>query len=239
MQSFDAPRALVQLPDFFERAPVVRLRDPLAALLGASRDGLLEYRYADAVRLAGHSCPTVAGAFLMGRAALAALYPGDLAERGGIAVRMPAPEDHGTTGVIAQVLTLLTGAAASNGFHGIGGRYMRRGLLTFAEHPEGEAISFRRFDTGAEVLADINVSPVPGDPAQRERLVAILQDRANVAVRDAFAGAWQERVRRLLLDFADDPGVIRVMRIDPAEPADRCAAAPGQVPPARSMPPRH
>lgn len=239
MQSFDVPHARVQLPDFFERAPVVRLRDPLAALLGASREGLLEYRYADAVRLAGHSCPTVAGAFLMGRAALAALYPGELAERGGIAVRMPAPEDHGTTGVIAQVLTLLTGAAASNGFHGIGGRYVRRGLLTFAGHPEGDAISFRRIDTGAQVLADIDVSPVPGDPAQRERLMAILQDRADAATCDTFAGAWQERVRRLLLDFADDPKVIRVMRIDPTGSANRYAAAPEQVPPARSTPPGH
>ena len=210
MQSSDAPVARMQLPDFYEHVPVVRLRDPLAALLGASREGLLEYCYADVVRLAGHSCPTVAGAFLMGRAALMALYPKGPAERGGITVRMPAPEDHGTTGVVAQVLTLLTGAAANNGFHGIGGRHARQGLLHFAERPEGEAVSFRRLDTGAEVLVEIDVSLVPGDAAQRERLMAILQDRADAAVRDAFASAWQERVRRLLLDFADDPRVIRV-----------------------------
>ena len=52
-------------PEFFDSAPVVRVRDPLAAFLGAARDGVLEYRYADAVKLAGHSCPTVASAFLM------------------------------------------------------------------------------------------------------------------------------------------------------------------------------
>lgn len=201
---------MMELPDFFERAPVVRTRDPLAALLGASRDGLLEYRYADAVRLAGHSCPTVAGAFLMGRAALAALYPDGPAERGGIAVRMPAPEDHGTTGVVAQVLTLLTGAAAGNGFHGIGGHHIRKGLLRFAGQPEGEGIVFRRTDTGAAVQVELDVSPVPGDPRQRERLMAILQDRAEESVRAAFAAAWQDRVRRLLLEFADDPRVIQV-----------------------------
>ena len=106
----------MNFPDFYEKAPVVRTRDPFAAMLGAARDGMLEYCYVDAVRLAGHSCPTVAGAFLVGRAALAALYPDEPAERGNIAVHMPAPEHEGVTGVMAQVLTLLTGAASDNGF---------------------------------------------------------------------------------------------------------------------------
>lgn len=106
----------MNFPDFYQLVPTVRTYDSFAAVLGAARDGVLEYHYADAVRLAGHSCPTVAGAFLMGRAALSALYPDRLAERGNIAVRMPAPEDEGTTGVIAQILTLLTGAAPTMGF---------------------------------------------------------------------------------------------------------------------------
>ncbi len=72
----------MNFPDFYEQAPVVLTHDPFAATLGAARDGVLEYHYEDAVRLAGHSCPTVAGAFLMGRAALAALYPEEPAERG-------------------------------------------------------------------------------------------------------------------------------------------------------------
>jgi len=49
----------MHFPDFYEKAPVIRIRDPFAAMLGAARDGVLEYRYVDAVRLAGHSCPTV------------------------------------------------------------------------------------------------------------------------------------------------------------------------------------
>jgi hypothetical protein len=200
----------MSFPDFYEQAPVVRTHDSFAALLGASRDGMLDYHYLDAVRLAGHSCPTVAGAFLMGRAALAALYPEGPAERGGIAVHMPAPESEGTTGVMAQVLTLLTGAASDNGFHGIQGRFKRRGLLSFAERREGEAITFTRVDSGKSVAISLNVSPVPGDPAQGARLAAILQDRADDEQRAAFADAWQDRVRRLLLEFADDPRVVRI-----------------------------
>jgi hypothetical protein len=200
----------MKFPAFYELAPVVPTRDAFAATLGAAQDGLLEYSYVDAVRLAGHSCPTVAGAFLIGRAALAALYPEGPAERGTITVHMPAPESDGTTGVMAQVLTLLTGAAADNGFQGIQGRFRRKGLLSFADHREGEAIIFKRLDTGAAVAVELDVSLVPGDPAQGGRLMAILQDRADASQREAFADAWQARVRRLLLEFADDPRVIHV-----------------------------
>ncbi|MEO8991838.1 MAG: hypothetical protein ABI284_01475 [Nitrosospira sp.] len=200
-------------PDFYEQAPVIRTRDPFAEMLGAAQDGVLEYHYADAVRLAGHSCPTVAGAFLMGRAALAALFPDEPAERGAIAIHMPAPESEGTTGVTAQVLTLLTGAASNNGFNGIQGRFKRSGLLSFAERREGEAISFKRLDTGAGVTVSLDVSPVPGDPAQGARMAAIMYGNADDEQRTAFANAWQDRVRRLLLEFADDPRVIRVTSV--------------------------
>ena len=42
-------------PDFFAQAPVITVRDPLAQFLGAVRQGLIQYGYADVVRLAGHS----------------------------------------------------------------------------------------------------------------------------------------------------------------------------------------
>lgn len=204
----------MNFPDFFEHAPVVHTTDPFAAMLGAARDGEIDYHYADAVRLAGHSCPTVAGAFLMGRAALAALYPDGLAERGNIAVHMPAPEDDGVTGVMAQVLTLLTGAAAENGFQGMRGRYRRKGLLSFAASREGEAIIFTRLDNKARVAVTLDISGIPADPAQGERLMAILHDSADASQQRAFAEAWQERVRLLLIEFADDPHVIRVAALD-------------------------
>jgi len=200
----------MNFPDFFEQAAVVHTVDPFAAMLGAASEGKIDYHYVDAVRLAGHSCPTVAGAFLMGRAALNALYPDGPAERGNIAVHMPAPEDDGVTGVMAQVLTLLTGAAAANGFQGMRGRYKRKGLLSFATQREGEAIIFTRLDNKTRVAVTLDISRIPVDPAQGERLMAILQDSADASQQKDFAEAWQERVRRLLVEFADDPQVIRV-----------------------------
>lgn len=203
----------MRFPDFHAAAPVVRTHDPLAELLGASDGGELDYTYSDVVRLAGHSCPTVAGAFLMGRAALAALFPGTRAERGSVRVDMPAPADHGTTGVIAQVLTLLTGAAGDGGFHGIGGHHRRHGLLQFAAEPTREPIVMRRIDTGTAVAVQLDVSSAPGDPAQGMRLGAILGNTADATTRAAFAAAWQDRVRRLLLEHADDPAVVQVQRL--------------------------
>jgi hypothetical protein len=86
------------------------LRDP-AALLGAAENGLVEYSYTDAVKLAGHSCPTVAGAYLMTFRALAKLYPDCPPERGAIRVELHAAQADGTAGVTAAVAGLLTGAA--------------------------------------------------------------------------------------------------------------------------------
>lgn len=199
-------------PTFFQQAPVVRLRDPLGQLLGATSDGVIEYRYEDAVRLAGHSCPTVAGAFLMARAAVAALYPDELPQRGSIAVQMPAPEDHGTTGVVAQVLTLVTGAASHNGFKGLGGRFARNGLLEFAAVETGSAVTFRRIDNGAVVSVDLDFAAVSPHPAQRSLMMAVMQGSADESQRAAFGAAWQDRVRRLLTEHADDSSVVRVHR---------------------------
>ena len=72
------------------------------------------------------------------------------------------------------------------------GQFRRKGLLTFAEQREGEAITFKRLDTGASVAVHLNVSPVPRDSAQGARLMAVLEDRADDSIRAAFAQAWQD-----------------------------------------------
>ena len=201
-------------PAFFDQAPSIPTRDPLAALLGASDEGLLDYHYIDAVRLAGHSCPTVAGAYLMARAALRALYPEGPAERGGIVVQMPAAESEGTHGVIAQVLTLITGAAAANGFHGIGGHFVRHSLLSFAAPSGSDAIRLSRSDNGTAVALKLDLSSVPAAANLRPLLGAALAADATTAQRAAFAHVWQDRVRCLLLEHADDPAVVQVTRLN-------------------------
>lgn len=190
------------LPDFFAHIPTVTVRDSLAAFLGAPADGLLTYAYADAVRLAGHSCPTVAGAWLMTARALAALWPDQVPERGAIALALPDAQDSGVTGVVAAVAGLVTGAAGPGGFKGIGGRFGRAGLVDFAAAVPA-TMAFRRTDTGAGVLAHYDPSEVPADPAMRPALQRLMTGMAEPDDADTFARAWQGRVARILLDAAD------------------------------------
>lgn len=192
----------MSLPDFFAQVPAITVHDPLAAFLGAPADGRLSYTYADAVRLAGHSCPTVAGAWLMTVRALAALWPGELPERGRVQLLLPDAPESGVTGVVAAVAGLVTGAAGNGGFKGIGGRYGRAGLVDFATAIPA-TLGFRRIDTGAGVLAHYDPSAVPAGPEMRpalQRLMAGVESAEDGAI---FARAWQERVRRILLEDAD------------------------------------
>lgn len=200
------------LPAFFSAAPGIVLRDPLAELLGAAEGGLIEYGYADAVRLAGHSCPTVAGAYLMARAALRALYPDAVPERGSVVVTMSMAEEEGTTGVIAQVFTLLTGAAGNNGFHGIGGHHARHGLLRYGSNDLSCIADFCRSDTGDTVYVSMDLSSVSPAPQMRMLMGRALAADATDAERAAFASVWQDRVRKLLLQHAEDARVIKVVR---------------------------
>lgn len=199
----------MSFPDFFADAPRIELRDPLAAFLGASAGGVIEYGYEDAVKLAGHSCPTVASAYMVCVHALRVLYPDRLPERGGLRVAFRGRVDEGVTGVIASVITLLTGAAHDGGFKGLGGRFVRRGLLDFAaELPL--AMRFTRLDTGAAVDAQTDLSSVPADPQMPELLARCLQAPDDVELSTRFGRMWQERVRRILIAHGDDAAVFCV-----------------------------
>lgn len=196
-------------PEFFTRAPVIRLYDPLAEFLGAAQRGLMEYRYADVVRLAGHSCPTVAAAFLMIRAALRALYPDETPMRGGVHVALRDDVRDGTTGVVANVATLITGATQVSGFKGIAGQFDRRNLLSYNASTAAE-LRLTRLDTHAAVDVSADLSNVTMDPRARQLLPRCLSGLADDAELEQFRHLWQDRVRRLLLDFSDDPNVIYV-----------------------------
>lgn len=197
-------------PTFFDQAPTITLHDSLAEFLGASSDGLLTYHYIDAVRLAGHSCPTVAGAWLMTRRALQMLYPDQMPERGAIEVAFSSAQDEGVTGVIASVVGLVTGAAGAGGFKGIGGHFNRQNLLQFDGDFPAEA-RFARIDTGAAVHLRMHMQVVPDDPRTSELLRASLMGRATPEQKAEFADLWQQRVKRILIDHAEDTDLIGII----------------------------
>lgn len=199
----------MSFPDFFDQVPRITLRDPLAELLGSAAGGLLSYGYADAVKLAGHSCPTVASAYWLGVRAIQTLYPDEMPIRGDIQVSLRDPLEAGTTGVVASVLGLLTGAASAGGFAGLGGQFVRRGKLQFNAAIETE-LRFTRTDTGQAVMAQGHAHSVPGDPQTMRLMQMCLAGIASDQQRAEFRRLWQARVRRILLEHAFDDAVFEV-----------------------------
>lgn len=195
----------MRFPSFYDDVRPIVLRDPLAAFLGAADGGLIEYRYADVVKLAGHSCPTVAGIYLMTLKGLAALHGAEIPERGGLRVRFAEAIDDGVTGVMANVVGMITGAAESGGFKGIGGNFDRRNLLSFGDQVPA-ALRLERIESGAAVDVNFRAEVVPPDPAMRPALHSALAGDDSTP----FATLWQERVRRILIENIDNPAMIVV-----------------------------
>lgn len=197
-------------PTFFADVPSIRVRDKLAQFLGAAvHEGAMTYHYADAVRLAGHSCPTVAGTWLMVLNGLRALYGDELPVRGEIEVFMSDARDSGATGVVATVVQLVTGAAAETGFHGIGGQFSRLDLLKFDQPVQG-VFGLRRMDTGKAVQVSLDASVVPWTDEMREVMPKAVGGYASDAELARFGELWQGRVCQMLTEHATDPRMVRV-----------------------------
>jgi len=187
----------LQTPEFFEAAPTIEMIDPLAGFLGATTEGRITYTYADVVKLAGHSCPTVAGAYLMTLQALAHLYGEETPERGNIRIEMRDAVDEGVTGVIGNVISMITGAAGAAGFKGIGPRFKRSGLLKYSVAQTTE-VRFTRMDTGQSIGADFDASHVAPDPQQGALMQTIMSGSAGPEHVARFGELWQERVGKIM-----------------------------------------
>jgi hypothetical protein len=194
-------------PGFYNDAPKITLYDPLAEFLGAAEKGVIEYSYIDVVKLAGHSCPTVAGAYLMTRKALASLYGDELPVRGAIGVSFRDGQADGVTGVIANVVGFLTGAAQSGGFKGIGGKFNRSKLLHFNAAITGE-IRYTRMDTGLHVETSYHPEQVNPSPGMKELMQKTMMGVASAEERNQFGLLWQDRVKRILIDHANNDELI-------------------------------
>lgn len=199
----------MKYPEFFDSVPKIDLYDPLAEFLGAAENGILQYGYQDTVKLAGHSCPTVASAYWSTCKALAALYPDTLPVRGEIKVEFSQDITSGVTGVIANVVSMLTGATSDTGFKGIGGRFDRREHLFFSAGIQGE-MRFTRLDTNQAVQVASNLQGVPASPRMSGLIASCIRNTASREEVAEFRHLWQERVRRILLEHGDDPAVFVV-----------------------------
>ena len=186
----------MKYPTFFNNTPTVTLRDSLSNFLGTFEDGIVEFSYLDIVKSAGHSCPTVSGAYLVTLKALEILYPNEIPSRGNISVYIKNDMKEGVTGVIANVITQITGATEFSGFKGLNGKFARNNLMHFNADIKGQ-IKFIRLDNGASVELSYDSSIVGGNPKQQELMMKLMQGVATKEEAKEFGQLWQERVENI------------------------------------------
>lgn len=193
---------------FFNKIEPIRLKEPLAQTLGAFKkdEVVLEYTFAETVKMTGHACPTVSAAYVGLRKAIEALYPGEIPVRGDISVVVYGEPDEGVYGVMAQVFSFIVGACASTGFKGLGYKFKRKDLLSFVSEkidPRALCFGFSRADKKRKVLLKIYPQRLPslGDREQRmgELLEKIIWEAAKDNEIKEFQDLWMEKVERIVL----------------------------------------
>lgn len=199
---------------FYEDVEPVKLKEPLAILLGAvDEDEELVFTYADAVKLAGHSCPAVSGAYKITQKALKALYGNQTPIRGEISIRVLGSVHNGANGPISQVISLITGAAPDTGFAGLGERFVRRNKLVFdEENEEPNAFVFTRDDNNKSVKVTYHPERIPQKDQMPSLFTKCIVGTATQKQKEEFKGLWQERVRIVL--FEETEGLFKVEQID-------------------------
>lgn len=184
-------------PEFFDGVQKVAVYDPLADKLGAAEDGIITISYPEVVKLAGHSCPTVAGAYLMTLRGLEALYGDEMPVRGNIKIEMQQKQDEGVCGVTANVISFITGASGAGGFKGVGGFSARCNLLSFGNHIDSE-VRLSRIDSGKSVNISYDPSSIPGNPLMQEMMQKTFGGTATKEEENDFHKMWQGRVEMVL-----------------------------------------
>lgn len=202
-------------PGFYDEVEPIVLKDPLAYFLGAMEEGeVFIFKYPDAVKLAGHSCTAIGGAYKITQKALKALYGEEIPVRGEIKVSvMGGPKDM-AYGPMSQVISFITGAAPATGFAGLAGRFRRQNLLLFdREHIQYNTFIFMRLDTGKMVEVRYNPDLIPEDPDLGRLAPLVIRGRASEEDIKRFKELWQDKVRKVLLEEDKIPGLIEIREI--------------------------
>lgn len=181
-------------PKFFDEVPKIQLKDDLADFLGVFSDGIFEITYLDIVKMAGHSCPTVMGAYLMILKGLKSLYENQLPIRGEILVEFPSKQDEGITGVISTVVSNITGATSHTGFKGLNEKFNRNDLMRFEIKDLKCNIRLRRIDSSKVVDVSYDLSSIKIHDDLNFLMQKCLNNSASSEEKREFMMLWQNRV---------------------------------------------
>ncbi|WP_455756583.1 FmdE family protein [Sulfurimonas sp.] len=183
-------------PKFYDTIESIKVKDQLSAVLGAFENGEYEFNYIDIVKSAGHSCPTVAGAYIITLEGLKTLYPNELAVRGNIKVEFAESLEDGVAGVISNVISQITGATDKSGFKGLQGKFARHSLMHF-NSDVNSSVRFTRLDNDKSVDVTYNPSSVMPNSDMQPIMQKIMQGNATDDELKEFGALWQDRVKRI------------------------------------------
>lgn len=203
----------MQYPEFYNDVETISMFDPLSEVLGSFEKGIITFNYVDVVKSAGHSCPTVGGAYLMTYKALEALYENEIPVRGNVKVEFKETETEGVAGVIGNVISNITGATKITGFKGLGGEFARHSLMDFDSKITSSA-RFTRIDTGRSVDVFYNPSIVQGDPNTQPLMQKVMMNQASSEEKIEFGRLWQQRVKAILIDNCNNENLIKVINVN-------------------------
>ncbi len=207
--------------DFLYDVKPIKFKEPLAETLGAFKeDGpVLEYTFIEAVKMAGHACPTVTGAYMSCQEALDVLYPDEIPTRGNIAITIYGEPDEGVNGVIGQVFSFLTGAAPESGFKGLAHKFKRKDLLQFSSDKlDSEALcfEFKRLDNQARILVKFYPQrvPYPAEKAMKLNplMKKVLFDQADDAEKKELQDLFIGKVKVMLVERKDIQNWLKLER---------------------------
>ncbi len=204
---------------FFDNVEPIRIKDPLATALGAmDRNEAFVFTYPDAVKLAGHSCPAVSGAYKLTQLALKRLYGSETPIRGQVKVTFKGGIDYKVNGPISQVVTLITGAAGESGFKGLGGgRYNRQNLLSFDETQDADedavcTVIFERMDNHKKIEISYSNYMLPANPKMGDLMPLAVTGKGTDAEIKEFGELWHERIKVILMNPPEGMFVVRDLK---------------------------
>lgn len=186
----------MKYPNFFDTIETIKLKDELSDFLGAFEEGIVEFSYLDIVKSAGHSCPTVAGAYIMTLVALKELYKDEIPKRGDVFVSFKEDSKEGVTGVISNVISQITGATESSGFKGLNEKFQRFGLMKFNDTISSN-VRFQRMDNCEKVEVIYNPSVIETNSKMSELMQKLMKNQATKEEKEEFGKLWQQRVENI------------------------------------------
>lgn len=210
--------------DFFYAIEPIRMRDPLATLLGAmaqEEHDTIEYRFPDVVKMSGHACPTIGSSFVACKHAIHTLYPDRIGERGGMTIEVHGERDDGVFGVIGQVFQFITGASPETGFKGIAGVHRRNNLLCYGNRADSvdHVFDFERVDTKTKCRVTLIFSELPtlseNEEARIDELISkVIWQAANAQDRKQFRDLWMRKVEMIAREERNVGSWLKIEKIE-------------------------